>query len=338
MNVPESSLEELRERGFAVVKGFLAPDDLAAAQEALWTEFPRPADYFADPSQYERFTHSQFAALKVGPWRSWDLNRLAFHPDLVDLACRFLGSPDLRLYKTELWAKYAGAVDYDQPHHRDFGNHTLVVPDRSRPATQMTSFILLSDVGEDYGPTMVVPYEHGAAIPYWPPKQPMGALADVEVPVTGPAGSLFVYRNDILHRGSQVRRLDAARFYSSLTTRCGDRAGRARWRGPTSPRSGVGRDDRAGDAGRALPVRLSGARRSVLDADHRRRRHALPEHGHGPLHGVAPRTPAARRILLTRRRRADDPAGPAAQRLLRSRPPSLARQRVLCPAPSVRWH
>jgi hypothetical protein len=137
---------------------------------------------------------------------------LAFHPDLVDLAARFLGSTDLRLYKTELWAKYAGAIDYDQPHHRDFGNHTLVVPDRAGPATQMTSFLLLSDVTADDGPTMVVPYEHGAAVPYWPPKQAMGDLADVEVAVTGPAGSLFVYRTDILHRGSQIRRAGSARF------------------------------------------------------------------------------------------------------------------------------
>ena len=63
------------------------------------------------------------------PWRSWDLNRLAFHPDLLDLAERFLGSADLRLYDAELWAKYAGAVDYEQRHHRDLGNHT---PRRSR--------------------------------------------------------------------------------------------------------------------------------------------------------------------------------------------------------------
>ena len=195
-----------------MVEGFLEPDELAAAQDALWGEFPRPADYFADPSRYERFTQSQFSGLKVGPWRSWDLNRLAFHPDLVDLAARFLGSTDLHLYKTELWAKYAGAVDYDQPHHRDFGNHTLVVPDRTCPATQMTSFVLLSDVTAEDGPTMVVPYEHGTAIPYWPPKQAMGDLADVEVAVTGPAGSLFVYRTDILHRGSQIRRAGAARF------------------------------------------------------------------------------------------------------------------------------
>ena len=76
----------------------------------------------------------------------------------------------------------------------------------------MTSFLLLSDVTADDGPTMVVPYEHGAAIPYWPPKQAMGDLADVEIAVTGPAGSLFVYRTDILHRGSQIHRAGAARF------------------------------------------------------------------------------------------------------------------------------
>ena len=234
MQVPESSLDALRERGFAVIEELLDGDELAAAQEALWSEFPQPADYFADPSQFERFTRSQFAGLKVGPWRSWDLNRLAFHPDLVDLAARFLGSPDLRIYKTELWAKYAGAVDYDQAHHRDFGNHSIVVPDRSRPATQMTSFILLSDVGADDGPTMVVPYEDGAAIPYWPPKQAMGELADVEVAVTGPAGSLFVYRTDILHRGCRSAGPAPPGSCCSPTTRSGEHAGRARRRGPTT--------------------------------------------------------------------------------------------------------
>jgi len=47
---------------------------------------------------------------------------LAFHPDLPDLAERFLGSADLQLYAAELWAKYAGAIDYERRHHRDFVN------------------------------------------------------------------------------------------------------------------------------------------------------------------------------------------------------------------------
>jgi hypothetical protein len=49
MRVPESALDELRERGFALVEGFLDAVELAAAQEALWAEFPCPNDYFADP-------------------------------------------------------------------------------------------------------------------------------------------------------------------------------------------------------------------------------------------------------------------------------------------------
>ena len=92
----------------------------------------------------------------MAPWKSWDLNRLAFHPDLVDLAERFLGSADLHLYNTELWAKYAGAVDYVQVHHRDFVNHSLAVSDRGDPGRQMESFVLLSDVDEQDGPTKLV--------------------------------------------------------------------------------------------------------------------------------------------------------------------------------------
>jgi len=166
--VPDRCLTELRERGYLVFEGFLGAGELAAAQEALWLHFPRPEEYFADPAAHARLATSQFAGIIGGPWRSWDLNRLAFHPDLLDLAERFLGSADLRLYEAELWAKYAGAADYDQQHHRDFGNHSLVVPKRSAPATQMTSWILLSDVGEEDGPTKVVPLAIGESVPYWP--------------------------------------------------------------------------------------------------------------------------------------------------------------------------
>jgi hypothetical protein len=51
----------------------------------------------------------------------------------VDLAERFLGSADLHLYNAVLWAKYAGAVDYEQVHHRDFVNHSLVCQTDATP-------------------------------------------------------------------------------------------------------------------------------------------------------------------------------------------------------------
>ncbi len=224
MRVPDSCLADLRERGFLIFEGFLRADELAAAQEGLWLHYPRPEEYFADPGPYTWLATSQWAGLIRLPWRSWELNRLALHPDLLDLAERFLGSADLRLYDAELWAKYAGAVDYDQQHHRDFGNHTLVVPKRSAPATQMQSWILLSDVAEDDGPTKVVPLSVGERVPYWPDTLdgstndyvtnylPAGAFADQEVSVTGPAGTLFSFRTDIVHRGSRMTAERSARF------------------------------------------------------------------------------------------------------------------------------
>ncbi|HEY1447756.1 MAG TPA: hypothetical protein VGF33_04425, partial [Caulobacteraceae bacterium] len=127
MRVTEAQLAEIWDRGYTVVEGFVDPQTLSEAREALWSVYPRPEDYFADPSQHPKLARSQFAGLRYFPYDSWALNRLAVYPDLVDAAERFLGDDDIEIYKVELWAKYAGAIDYDQMHHRDFGNHTLVV-------------------------------------------------------------------------------------------------------------------------------------------------------------------------------------------------------------------
>jgi hypothetical protein len=210
--VPDRCLTELRERGYLVFEGFLGADELAAAQEALWLHFPRPEEYFADPAAYAWLATSQWAGEIRGPWRSWSLNRLAFHPDLLDLAERFLGSADLRLYEAGLWAKYAGV---------DFVNHSLVVPKRSQPGTQMLNWILLSDVGDEDGPTKVVPLPVGERVPYWPVPGdhditndylPSGMFAEEEVSMTGPAGTLFTFRSDVLHRGSRMTGERSTRF------------------------------------------------------------------------------------------------------------------------------
>jgi Phytanoyl-CoA dioxygenase (PhyH) len=212
MRVPDATLAEVRQRGFALVEGFLRDDELAAAQEALWLHFPRPQEYFADPTAFARYAASQFAGVEEFPYRSWDLNRLAVHPDLVDAAERYLQTAELHLYKVELWAKYAGAVNYDQPLHRDYGSHSLVVPRPEPRYTQLTTFIYLSDVTEDDGPTRIVPYEDGKDVPYTPLYLPFGSLADAEVACTGPAGSLLLYRTDILHRGSDMTGSGRSRF------------------------------------------------------------------------------------------------------------------------------
>jgi phytanoyl-CoA dioxygenase PhyH len=212
VQVPDATLDEVREHGFALLEDFLTDDELRAAQDALWLHFPRPDDYFADPARHSHYAQSQFAGVEEFPYRSFDLNRLAFHPDLVDAAERFLGTTELHLYKVELWAKYAGAVDYDQPLHRDYGSHSLVVPRLDGRYRQMTTFIYLSDVTLDDGPTRIVPYESGKDVPFTPLYLEPGALADAEIPAVAPAGSLLIYRTDILHRGSNFTAAGRARF------------------------------------------------------------------------------------------------------------------------------
>jgi hypothetical protein len=212
MRLPDAALDEVRERGFVVVEDFLAPDELKAAQDALWLHFPRPDDYFADPASHPRYATGQFGGVEEFPYRSWDLNHLAFHTDLVDAAERYLATPELHLYKVELWAKYSGAVDYDQPLHRDYGSHSLVVPRVDVRYQQLTTFVFLSDVTEADGPTRIVPYERGKDVPFTPLYFEPGELADTEVPAVGPAGSLLVYRTDVLHRGSNFTAARRARF------------------------------------------------------------------------------------------------------------------------------
>ena len=267
-------------------EGFLEADELAAAQEALWLHYPRPEEYFADPAAHAWLATDQWAGIVGGPWRSWSLNRLAFHPDLLDLAERFLGSADLRLYEAELWAKYAGAVDYDQRHHRDFVNHSLVVPKRSQPATQMLSWILLSDVGDEDGPTKVVPLSVGESVPYWPVPGhhditnhlPAGMFAEEEVSMTGPAGTLFAFRTDVLHRGSRMtgERSSPLRAPRRLR-RVGTALDRQSRLGRARDGSGLVRDRRAGVSPGAVGVRLPRSGRPVLGrADPGRHPDALP--------------------------------------------------------------
>jgi hypothetical protein len=212
MRVSDEKLAEAWDRGFTVVEGFLDAETLGAAQDAMWGLYPRPEAYFAEPEQYPQFATSQFAGLRNFPYPAWDLNRVPVYPDLIDAAERFLGASDLEIYKVELWAKYSGAINYDQYHHRDYGNHTLVIPSRQQRHTQMTTFILLSDVTELDGPTKLAPLDKTKQIPVTEQRLKFGELFDIEEAAIGPAGSLMIYRTDVFHRGSAFKAPGRSRF------------------------------------------------------------------------------------------------------------------------------
>lgn len=222
MRIADAALAEIDRQGYTIVEGVLSDDEVEAARDGLWQHHPRPEDFFADPGAHPHLAESGFAGIDNGfPFATWELTRLCFHRDLIDAAERYLGSEDLWLYKVELWAKYAGATDYEQAHHRDYGNHTLVVPRADGFGRQLTTFTLLSDVTEADAPTKIVPLQHSAHLPLvldvGSAKEritvlPRGELVDVEVPVVGPAGSVLLYRTDVFHRASGFTEPGRSRF------------------------------------------------------------------------------------------------------------------------------
>jgi hypothetical protein len=222
MHISNSHLDDVRNNGFTVVENFLEPELLAEAQENLWDLYPRPQDYFKNPDRHVNLVRGQFSAMQYFPFPGSALNRCVTHPDLVDAAKRYCETSELDIYKIELWGKYSGGVDYDQAHHRDYAGHTLTVEKAADSFRMMTTFLLLSDVTMETGPTKVVPLEHTRDIPrhigeVQPEVDPdgafgKGAFAEVEVSITAKAGALFIYHPQIVHRGSSLLGKDVSRF------------------------------------------------------------------------------------------------------------------------------
>jgi hypothetical protein len=204
-------LAQFDEDGFVVVAGVLSSEEAATLLAAAWENFPSPERYFADPDAFAHLVATPFSGLANFPWASPQLNR------------QILGVDDIRLYKGELWAKYAGTTDYDQHHHRDFGNHTLVVPTTTvRRWMQVTTFTYLCDVDAGNGVTAAVPRRFAAHIPMGQRRTEPGELRDCEVLATGTAGSTLFYSTEVFHRATALKRPGSSRFTVLLDYKSAD--------------------------------------------------------------------------------------------------------------------
>jgi hypothetical protein len=214
------------EHGYVVLPGYLAGDDLAAARAALPEMFPSGAAFHddTDPVRNARFRDDAFGGITTFPFTSPDLGLLAVHPLLVALAEAVLGTENVRVYTIEMWAKYAGAAGYEQAHHRDFFNHTPLVPSRDPAFRQVETFTYLSDVDEGCAPTRFVsrtltddlPY-----LPHWWSADDKPALYAAEVSASGPAGTVVAWSTDVFHRAVPFTDPRGARFTLQANFRAG---------------------------------------------------------------------------------------------------------------------
>ncbi len=126
---------------------------------------------------------------------------------------------------------YTGAADYDQRLHRDFLNHTLLVPTELQ---QVELFVYLVDVPDDLGPPHLVPRVHAADLPFlpnWHPRADSDSddrfvatagrpdLYAAEVSAAGPAGTVVAFTPDTLHRGTALTRPGGARYTMHVSFR-----------------------------------------------------------------------------------------------------------------------
>jgi hypothetical protein len=220
--------------GFVMLPGFLPADEIAAAVRELDLLFPT-AEGFHDGSdpRRERFIGDEFAGIDTFPFAGTEISLLAVNDRILALAEALLGEKDVQLYGAEAWAKYTGACDYDQPLHRDYLNHTVLVPSTTPGCRQVEMFVFLNDVPEELGPPHLVSRKLTdglPAVPNWllrPGQEPgdrfagtaPAGLYEAEVSGAGPAGTVIAFDPGTFHRGTGLTAPRGARFSMQLCFR-----------------------------------------------------------------------------------------------------------------------
>jgi hypothetical protein len=198
----------LIEKGFAIVPGFLRPRELKAAQSNALRYFPSSEELAATPERYGAIMEDAQSLQIEFPFGGDALNDIATHPELIAFVERVLGSSDVMLSQSALWAKYAGvSADYEQGLHLDYQGNTLVTPRDDGDYRQVNMILYYTDVNETLGPTYVVSQEHTRDLPFWPThrtRKKDAALYRHERPVLAKAGDLLIFSMRTWHRASSM--------------------------------------------------------------------------------------------------------------------------------------
>lgn len=226
-----------RRDGFVVLPGYLDCPELRAGQRDLPAVCPTAEEYHAAPveGRSRAYTGDEFGGIIAFPFPTVALCRLVVHDKLIALAEAVFQTADIRVYAAELWAKYSGAASYEQEHHRDYLNHTPLVPAAGDPRWRgLEMFIWLSDVTEDHGPTHIVPLPVSAGAPAMPHgylRSQRPSWYERERSSAGPAGTVVAYSTDTFHRGTEITAPRSARFSAHVSYKHADNqwTGRHSW-------------------------------------------------------------------------------------------------------------
>jgi hypothetical protein len=232
-----------RDNGWVLLDALVGAEEVDAALADLALVFPSAEEYHADPAGTMRRwlgepppRNEVFVWPATGPgfrpeqhnWRrefpfpgSGALSRLCVHPSIVDFCARALGTADIRIYQSQVSAKYAGETNYEQPMHTD-RNHSWLPSLPGRTWWHVEAFLYLSDVHEGNAPTHMVDVPRAAgrdtAVPLIMPSGDPEIYA-AERPAPGPRGSYLAYRSDVFHRGVDLTGEHAVRYLLNVSYR-----------------------------------------------------------------------------------------------------------------------
>ena len=214
--------EQLKRYGFAFVPEFLSESELSHARSDVSRYFPTSEQFAARESEYEELRDEADAGQVEFPFESDALNDISAHPRIIAIVEELVGTTDILLSQSAIWAKYAGAADYEQGLHLDYQGNTLVVPRDDGDYRQVNMILYYSDVTADLGPTYVVSQEQTRELSLWPafkPRKKFPELYKLEEPILAKAGSLLIFSMRTFHRASAITAKTGARFSHHMVYR-----------------------------------------------------------------------------------------------------------------------
>jgi hypothetical protein len=220
--ITEQYLNDLVGHGYTLVPNFLTSEEVDAARSDMLRYFPAPQELSMTPHRYGSILEDPEHLQIEFPFDADVINYNTTHPDIIDFVERLLGTPELLLSQSAIWAKYAGTGNFEQTMHLDYEGNTLVVPRDDGPFRQVNFILYYSDVTEDMGPTFVVPQDRTKDFGLWPPFRPRKKwpqLYKLERPIIAKAGSLLIFSMRTFHRAGEITAEFGARFTQHLVYR-----------------------------------------------------------------------------------------------------------------------
>ncbi|HUZ11833.1 MAG TPA: phytanoyl-CoA dioxygenase family protein [Caulobacteraceae bacterium] len=220
-------LETWRRDGAVLIPEFFTAEEVAGVAADFQTVFGRSegAGEGLDrksAGEVGHFHPAQFKTLDAVPFDcSPALNLIGVHPALVSFARQALGADEVHLYQCNVWAKFTGDADYDQPFHTDFSNHTLTVPAEDARLNSVTILCYFSDVTDAHGPAHYVTRPDSSKVAG--PELSLSGDREIQARLqeglgryarsnAAPAGSIFPYGIDVYHRGTNMTAPQGHRF------------------------------------------------------------------------------------------------------------------------------